>query len=94
MKHYKLFLIAFVFSFLGVTFESTACTNVLVSKGASKDGSVFISYNADAGGFMEPLYFMPAKDWAPGDSLEVYEWDTGKFMGKIKQVKTYFSGHW
>jgi len=35
----------------------------LISKGASKDGSVMISYNADAGGFMEPLYFMEARDW-------------------------------
>jgi dipeptidase len=86
MKHYRLFLIAFVFSFLKVALESSACTNVLVSKGASKDGSVFISYNADAAGFMEPLYFMPAKDWEPDDSLAVYEWDTGKFLGKIKQI--------
>jgi dipeptidase len=90
MKKYRLFLIAFVFSFHGLALESIACTNVLVSKGASKDGSVFITYNADAGGFMEPLYFMPARDWAAGDSLEVYEWDTGKYLGKIKQVKHTF----
>jgi dipeptidase len=64
-----------------------ACTNILVSKGASADGSVMITYNADAGGFMEPLYWMEAQDWGDNDSLEVYEWDTGKFLGKIKQVK-------
>lgn len=69
------------------SFVLQACTNILVSKGASADGSVMITYNADAGGFMEPLYWMEAHDWADGDSLEVYEWDTGKFLGKIKQVK-------
>jgi dipeptidase len=45
-----------------------------------------ISYNADAGGFMEPLYFVPARDWGPNDSIEIYDWDTRKYLGKIKQV--------
>ena len=65
---------------------STACTNFLVSKGASVDGSTMITYNADAGGFMEPLYYSPAADYEPGDSLDIYEWDSGKYLGKIKQV--------
>jgi dipeptidase len=69
----------------GIQF-SKACTNILVSKGASKDGSVMISYNADAGAFMEPLYWSEAADYKAGDSLAIYEWDTGKYMGKIKQV--------
>lgn len=64
-----------------------SCTNLIISKGASADGSVMITYNADAGGFMEPLYYMPAKDYKPGDSLEIYEWDSGKYLGKIKQVE-------
>jgi dipeptidase len=75
-------LVIFIFGSSAVK----ACTNVLVSKGASKDGSVMITYNADAGGFMEPLYFMDAKDWGAKDSLDIYEWDTGKFLGRIKQV--------
>jgi len=79
------FLLFVVIVLSGFNF-SKACTNILVSKGASADGSVMISYNADAGGFMEPLYYMDAKDWGAKDSLEIYEWDTGKFLGKIKQV--------
>ncbi|MGQ9819179.1 MAG: dipeptidase [Candidatus Kapaibacteriales bacterium] len=63
-----------------------ACTNILVTKGASLDGSVMIAYNADAGGFMEPLYFSPARDWDDNDSVEIYDWDTHKYLGKIKQV--------
>lgn len=67
-------------------YTSFACTNVLVSKGASKDGSAMIAYNADAGGFMEPLFYLPAADHKSGEMLDVYEWDTGKFLGKIPQV--------
>ena len=75
-----LFLMAF-----GVN-ELISCTNILVSKGASADGSVMITYNADAGGFMEKLYYQPAMDHEPGTMIEIYEWDSGKFLGKIPQV--------
>jgi dipeptidase len=83
----KRILINLIIAFLIVSsFEGFACTNLLVSKGASKDGSAMISYNADAGGFMEPLYFINAADYPAGSMLDIYEWDTGKFLGKIKQV--------
>ncbi|HRP03023.1 MAG TPA: C69 family dipeptidase [Candidatus Kapabacteria bacterium] len=68
--------------------ESNSCTNILVSKGASIDASTMVSYNADAGGFMEPLAFIPRANHKVGDSLSVYDWDTEKFLGKIKQVQT------
>lgn len=72
------------------TLTSFSCTNVLVSKGASLDGSVMISYLADAGGFMDPLYFAAGKTYSRGDSIEIFEWDTGEFLGRIAQVeKTY-----
>jgi len=67
--------------------QTIACTNLLITKGASVDGSTMITYNADAGGFMEPLYFSSAKEYADGAMLDIYEWDSGKFLGKIKQVK-------
>jgi dipeptidase len=73
--------------FAGNVFNVRACTNVLVSRGASADGSVMISYLADAGGFMDPLYFSPAQTHAPGDSVDIYEWDTGDFLGRIAQVE-------
>ncbi|NTW31128.1 MAG: dipeptidase, partial [Bacteroidetes bacterium] len=79
------FYLSVIIVFSGFNF-SKACTNILVSKGASVDGSVMITYNADAGGFMEPLYYAEAKDWGAKDSLEVYDWDSGRFLGKIKQV--------
>ncbi len=87
MQNKNLFLTCFLILFLSGTYISKACTNILVSKGASKDGiSVMISYTADAGGFMEPLYYKESQDWDATDSVEMYEWDTGKYLGKIKQV--------
>lgn len=82
----KLFITALISFALLSASQIFACTNFIVTKGASVDGSVMISYNADAGGFMEPLFFLPAADHKPGDSLEVYDWDTGKYLGKIHQV--------
>jgi dipeptidase len=71
--------------FLNVT-DSKACTNLLITKGASKNNSNMISYSADAGGFMEPLKFLPAKDNAAGTMVELYEWDSGKYLGKIPEA--------
>lgn len=66
------------------------CTNVLVSKGASADGSVMISYLADAGGFMDPLYFYPGGEHDPDEFIDIYSWDSGEYLGKIPQVaRTY-----
>ncbi|GAB1370335.1 C69 family dipeptidase [Candidatus Kapaibacterium sp.] len=72
---------------LGFVYEGYSCTNFLVTKGASADGSTMITYNADAGGFMEPLVYMPAKKYGPNEWLEVYDWDSGKYLGKIKQAQ-------
>lgn len=66
------------------------CTNFLVTKGASIDGSTFITYTADAHVLYGELYYRPAGTHLPGDMFDVYEWDTGKFLGQIKQApRTY-----
>ena len=64
---------------------TNACTNFLITKGASKDGSVMITYSADSHVLYGELYYWPAKDWPKGTMVDVYEWDTGKFLGKIPQ---------
>ena len=71
---------------LGTYSPSEACTNYLVSKGASVDGSTMITYAADAHVLYGELYFTPAADHMPGEMLKIYEWDTGKYLGEIKQV--------
>ena len=67
--------------------EVDACTNILVSKGASADGSCMISYAADSHTLFGELYFRPAADWPEGAMLDVREWDTGKYLGQIPQVR-------
>ncbi len=71
---------------LAVIFETSACTNFLITKGASKDGSVMISYSADSHTLYGELYHWPAATWPAGSMLDVYEWDTGKFLGQIPQA--------
>jgi dipeptidase len=63
-----------------------ACTNILVSRGASADGSTFITYAADSHELYGELYHVPAGRHAPGTLRDVYEWDTGKFLGRIPQA--------
>ncbi|WP_029901880.1 C69 family dipeptidase [Prevotella sp. 10(H)] len=66
------------------------CTNFLVGKYASVDGSTIISYSADSYALFGELYHWPAKKWNKGDMLKVYEWDTGRYMGEIAQpAQTY-----
>lgn len=65
---------------------SIACTNFLVSKGASADGSVMITYAADSHTLYGELYFYPAATYPSGTLLNIYEWDTGTFLGQIPQV--------
>ena len=70
--------------------ESKACTNVLVTKGASTDGSNMISYAADSHQLYGELYYAPASVWQTGQMRDINEWDTGKFLGKIPQAaRTY-----
>ena len=66
---------------------SFACTNFLVTKGASTDGSTMVSYAADAHFLYGALYFWPAADHEPETMLDIYEFDTGKILGQIKQVE-------
>jgi dipeptidase len=71
---------------LVIIYPSLACTNFLVTKGASKDGSVMITYSADSHTLYGELYHWPAATWPAGSMLNVYEWDTGKFLGQIPQA--------
>ncbi len=63
-----------------------ACTNFLVGKKASKDGSTMISYSADSYALYGELYHWPAKKYKAGEMLKINEWDTGKYLGQIPQV--------
>jgi len=65
---------------------SFACTNFLVGKNASADGSTIISYAADSYGMYGFLHFSPAADYPEGAMRDVFDWDTGRPQGQIAQV--------
>ena len=63
-----------------------ACTNFVVGKDASVDGSTMVSYAADSYALYGFLHYAPATDYAPGAMREVKDWDTGKPLCSIPQV--------
>lgn len=67
-----------------------ACTNYIVTKGASKDGSCILSYSADSHTLYGELYFYARGNHAPGSMRMIHDWDTGKFLGQIPEaLQTY-----
>ncbi len=66
-----------------------ACTNFIITRGASTDGSVMVTYAADSHALYGALYkHNPAAKYNP--MLAVYEWDSGKYLGDIPEAqKTY-----
>ena len=67
--------------------SANACTNFIVGKKASTDGSVICSYNADSYGAYMPLYHYPAAKHQKGEMRKVYEWDTNKYLGEIAEAE-------
>lgn len=64
-----------------------ACTNFIVGKKASADGSVIVSYSADSYGMFGWLYHYPAATHPNGAMRDIHDWDTGKYLGQIKEAK-------
>ena len=85
--NFSIFLLVCCFTWQQIN----ACTNFIITKGASKDGSVMITYSADSHVLYGELYFWPARDWPKGAILDIYEWDTGKFLGRIPQIPHTYS---
>ena len=90
MRRLSAALLVLAAALLSANIESNACTNVLVTKGASTDGSNMISYAADSHMLFGELYYTPAGVWNADDLRKIYEWDTGKYLGTIPQIaRTY-----
>lgn len=66
--------------------SSEACTNFIVGKKASADGSVFCTYNADDYGMFIGLCHYPAGKHAKGEMRKVYDWDTKEYHGQIPEA--------
>jgi len=67
--------------------QAKSCTNFLVTKGASVDGSTMISYAADSHIRYGELYFSPATHWPAGSMVTIYDRGTAKPLGQIPQVE-------
>ncbi|MDE6571642.1 MAG: C69 family dipeptidase, partial [Duncaniella sp.] len=61
------------------------CTSLIAGKNATTDGSVFVTYAADSHTLYGELYNTPAADHAPGAMRDIYDWDSGRYLGKIPQ---------
>ena len=64
-----------------------ACTNFIVGKKASKDGSVICTYNADDYGMFQGLCHYPAAKHPKGTLHKVFDWDTGAYHGEIAEAE-------
>ncbi|WP_307758142.1 C69 family dipeptidase [uncultured Mediterranea sp.] len=67
--------------------DALACTNLIVGKNVSADGSTIISYSADSYSLFGELYHYPAGMHKKGTMINIYEWDTGKYLGQIEQAR-------
>ncbi len=74
---------------LALLIDSTswACTNMIVGRKASADGSVIVSYSADSYGMYGYLCHYPAGKHAKGELMDIYNWDSGQYMGQIAQAQ-------
>lgn len=76
----------FTAAFLTMATASTACTNFIVAKGASTDGSVMCTYNADDYGMFIGLAHYAAGTHQKGEMRKVIDWDTKKYHGEIPEA--------
>jgi len=83
----RLFIVTILLAAIAAIQEhATACTNLIVTKGASKDGSVMITYAADSHTRYGALFFYPGGSHAPGSMLDVFHYESGKLLGQIAEA--------
>lgn len=85
IRHFVLAL----FTFVSLTLYP--CTNFIVTKGASTDGSTMVTYTADSYTFYGTLYHSLPGVYPEGTLVKIYEWDTGKYLGSIKQASQIYN---
>lgn len=85
-KNSTIYALLTAFCALTASFRADACTNIIVTRGASTDNSNIISYAADSHVLYGELYFHPAADWKAGSMLDIINWDSYKPMGQIPQI--------
>ncbi len=81
MKRFCLWLTVAAFALKGM-----ACTNLIVGKKASADGSVMITYSSDDYGSYGYLHFYPAAHHQPGEMRALYDYETNNYLGEIPEA--------
>ena len=76
---------------MGCVSEAEACSNFIVGKKASVDGSVMCSYSADDYGMFQYLCHYPAAKHAKGEMRKIYDWDSNKYHGEIPEAAETYS---
>ena len=71
---------------MGCVSEAEACSNFIVGKKASVDGSVMCSYSADDYGMFQNLCHYPAAKHAKGEMRKIFDWDSNKYYGEIPEA--------
>lgn len=82
----QIFKAFFTAAFLTMATAAAACTNFIVAKGASTDGSVMCTYNADDYGMFIGLAHYAAGTHQKGEMRKVIDWDTKKYHGEIPEA--------
>ncbi|MEE1004551.1 MAG: C69 family dipeptidase [Bacteroidaceae bacterium] len=85
-KTLVLFVSALLVALGGKQSEVSACTNLIVGKKASKDGSVIVSYSCDDYGAYASLRVIPAADHPAGTMHPIYHYESNNYLGEIPEV--------
>ena len=78
--------IFFIILAMSAAVVGMACTNFIVGKTASADGSVMVTYNADSYGMYGNMYRSEAATHNEGEVRKVYEWDTNRFLSLVDEA--------
>ena len=90
LNPYSNFSMRLLFTLIGLSIsflQVFSCTNLLAGKLATTDGSTMVTYAADSYWLYGSLYHYPAQTYPPDAMMDIYEWDSGKYLGQIKQVE-------
>ncbi len=78
-------------TFILASVYATACTNLIVGKGASKDGSVMVTYSSDDYGAYGYLFWQPGGKHRPGDMRPLYHYETNNYLGEIPEADSTYA---
>ena len=86
----RIFFLIFSFSHF-LIFGAFACTNLIVGKRASADGSVIVTYSSDDYGAYGYLFYQKGGKHQPGEMRKLYHYESNNYLGEIPEADSTFS---